>query len=621
MANSSQLSDSSTSASPPAEAKRLLLTMGPCGVRGCQCTFGESISTLDYLCEAKCTRCSHPLSKHHSYAPPGSSGSGLPVARKTKPLTIKPYVNPRHYLINELILRLERYHLIRINGTPASGKTTTMKLMANELLKRYPDTPLYVLSGWPERQVRAAGGWVRYFQEQLNICTSGDELEAYPSFILLDEAQESYWDTDLWVQLFKSIEKTVSVHFVLFTSYGSGMIHGGGGQNLPTQTPMNFQLYQQISLRPEEGIYHHSGRKEVGLLLNEDEAYQVLDQCVPSNISNGADILTKELKRGLYLASGGHAGLLVSLVDALEQLPELYTLIQKCQPLDWVTASQSLFSDDQRLFQILRYLPFARGLPRQKTVQQHAFASVFKNAVSHNGTLQSSYINDPDQQRALDDIWKQGWLHAETVPRDDTLYVFPSQIHRWYCQCLFSPVHSEKELTYSSPLEMAIDAIRKFDPCQLSGRLRTLNGDSIPIEDQYQKEFYRCLFPLLLEYQIKMAPEYLIKTGVRSGRIDFLIEQKKWGLELLRNSDRIRQHMQRFEEDGPYFTMIKKRLIEDYVVLNFTRNVPQKAYPEYRGHLYHVVFTNDFRNVRIIDASDLTEVNTLVLVENPHFLR
>ncbi|PYI23954.1 hypothetical protein BO99DRAFT_418681 [Aspergillus violaceofuscus CBS 115571] len=593
MANSSQLSDSSTSASPPAEAKRLLLTMGPCRVRGCQCTFGESISTLDYLCEAKCTRCSHPLSKHQSYG---------------QLLSTVPYVNLRHDLINELILRLERYHLIRINGTPASGKTTTMKLMANELLKRYPDTPLYILSGWPERQVRAAGGWVRYFQQQLNICISGDELEAFPSFILLDEAQESYWDTDLWVQLFKSIEKTVSVHFVLFTCYGSGMVHGGGGQNLPTQTPMNFQLYQQISLRPEEGIYHHSGRKEVGLLLNEDEAYQVLDQYVPSNISNGADILTKELKRGLYLASGGHVGLLVSLVDALEQLSELYTLIQKCQPLDWVTASQSLFSDDQRLFQIIRYLPFARGLPRQESVQQHAFASVFKNAVSHNGNLQSSYINHPDQQRALDDIWKQGWLHAETVPRD-TLY------------CLFSPVHSEKELTYSSPLAMAIDAIRKFDPCQLSGRLRTLNGDSVPIEDQYQKEFYRCLFPLLLEYQIKMAPEYLIKTGVRSGRIDFLIEQKKWGLELLRNSDRIRQYMQRFEEDGQYFTMIKKRLIEDYVVLNFTRNAPQKGYPEYRGHLYHVVFTNDFRIVRIIDASDLTEVSPLVLVENPHFLR
>ncbi|OJJ94765.1 hypothetical protein ASPACDRAFT_64920 [Aspergillus aculeatus ATCC 16872] len=588
MANSSQLSDSTISASVSADTKTLLLIMGPCGVRGCECTSGESVSNSNYWCETKCTRCTHPLSKHNSYGDPGSSGSGILSARKTKPLMIKPYVHPRHDLIDELIRRLERYHLIRINGTPASGKTTTMKLLANELLERYPDTPLYVLSGWPERQVRAAGGWIRYFKEHLNV--RGDELEAYPCFILLDEAQESYWDTDLWAQLFKSIEKTVSVHFVLFTCYGAGMTHGGGGQTLPTPTPINFQLHQQVSLRPEEGIYNHPGRKQVGLLLSENEAYNVLDQYVPSNISNGADILTKELKCGLYLASGGHAGLLVSLVDALEQVPELYTLIQRSQPLDWVTASRSLFSDDQRLFQIIQYLPFARGLPRQEYLQQHAFASVFKNAVAHNGTLQSSYLKNLVQQRALEDIWKQGWLHAETVQRD-TLYVFPSQIHRWYCQCLFSRVNSEKELNYSSPLEMAIDAIRKFDPCQLSSRLRTLEGDPIPIEDQYQKEFYRCLFPLLLEYQIKMAPEYLIKTGVRSGRIDFLIEQKRWGLELLRNGDRVKQHMQRFKKD------------------------------EYRGHLYHVVFSGDFRIVRIIDASDLSEVITLVLVENPHFLR
>ncbi|RAH75635.1 uncharacterized protein BO66DRAFT_445672 [Aspergillus aculeatinus CBS 121060] len=599
MANSSKLSDSTTSASVSAETKTLLLIMGPCGVRGCECTSGESVSNSDHWCETKCTRCSHPLSEHNSYV-------------------IKPYVSPRHDLINELIRRLERYHLIRVNGTPASGKTTTMKLLANELLERYPDTPLYVLSGWPERQVSAAGGWIRYFEKQLNV--RGDELEAYPCFILFDEAQESYWDTDLWAQLFKSIEKTVSVHFVLFTCYGAGMTHGGGGQTLPTPTPINFQLHQQVSLRPEEGIYHHPGRKQVGLLLSENEAYNVLDQYVPSNISNGADILTEGLKRGLYLASGGHAGLLVSLVDALEQVPELYALIQKCQPLDWVTASHSLFRDDQRLFQIIQYLPFARGLPRQEYLQQHAFASVFKNAVAHNGTLQSSYLKNPDQQRALEDIWKQGWLHAETVQRD-TLYVFPSQIHRWYCQCLFSQVNSEKELIYSSPLEMAIDAIRKFDPCQLSSRLRTLEGDPIPIEDQYQKEFYRCLFPLLLEYQIKMAPEYLIKSGVRSGRIDFLIEQKRWGLELLRNSNRVRQHMQRFKKDGQYFTMLNRKLIQDYVVLNFTRKMPQKSYAEYRGHLYHVVFSEDFRIVRIIDASDLSEVTTLVLVENPHFLR
>lgn len=121
---------------------------------------------------------------------------------------------------------------------------------------------------------------------------------------------------------------------------------------------------------------------------------------------------------------------------------------------------------------------------------------------------------------------------------------------------------------------MATEAIRHFDPHQLSKTARTL-------KDQYQKEFYRCLFPLLLEYQIAMSPEYLIKktAGLQSGRIDFLVEQKKWGLELMRDGDRITQHMRRFGKDGPYFAMIRDELMDDYIVLNFTQIRPRRKHP------------------------------------------
>ncbi|OJJ96249.1 hypothetical protein ASPACDRAFT_47019 [Aspergillus aculeatus ATCC 16872] len=154
---------------------------------------------------------------------------------------------------------------------------------------------------------------------------------------------------------------------------------------------------------------------------------------------------------------------------------------------------------------------------------------------------------------------------------------------------------------------MAVDAIRRFHPDQLS------DIPDLPIEDQYQQEFYRCLFPLLIERHITVAPEYLIKTGIRSGRIDFLVPQKQWGVELLRSGDRIQQHMQRFKTKGPYFPLLREKLIQEYIVLNFTRTPPRKSYPAYRGHLYHIVFSEDFRSVRVVDASDLSEVIAFVL--------
>ncbi|RAH63999.1 uncharacterized protein BO66DRAFT_406762 [Aspergillus aculeatinus CBS 121060] len=500
----------------------------------------------------------------------------------------------RPQFIDELIARLDRYHLIRVNGTPASGKTSMTRVLANELLARYPQTPVYLLCGWEWDDVRFAGGWALYLQQQLG--THGHRLITHPGFLLLDEAQQTYWDTQLWTDLFKSITGSSAVKVVLFTCYGSAGSEPGWAtttmRELPGKTPMVFKPHQQISLRPEESEETAPRWKPVGLLLDETEAHEILDRYVPIVISNGADILTKELKHGLFLVSGGHAGLLVSLADALELIPEIYALIRKRQPLDWTT--------------------------------QSAYSSFFKNAVMYDGTLESSYAGSPDQQRALQAIWKEGWLHAEIV-LGETRYVFPTQIHRWlaksigsrYCQCLFFRDDAPaKEMAYRSPLEMATEAIRQFDPHQLSKTARTL-------EDQYQKEFYRCLFPLLLEYQIAMLPEYLIKktAGLRSGRIDFLVEQKKWGLELMCDGDRITQYMRRFEKDGPYFAMIRDELMEDYIVLNFTQTRPRRKYPGYRGHLYHVVFSEDCRNVQVLDASDLSEVVAFVLVEKADLFR
>jgi len=37
---------------------------------------------------------------------------------------------------------------------------------------------------------------------------------------------------------------------------------------------------------------------------------------------------------------------------------------------------------------------------------------------------------------------------------------------------------------------------------------------------------------------------------------------------------------------------------------------------EYRGHLYHVVFSQNYREVEVLDASDLGVVKCFVLMEN-----
>ena len=76
-----------------------------------------------------------------------------------------------------------------------------------------------------------------------------------------------------------------------------------------------------------------------------------------------------------------------------------------------------------------------------------------------------------------------------------------------------------------------------------------------------------------------MSPEFVIKTGTKGVTIDFLVAQKKWGIELLRDRDRLLQHMQRFERNGQYFSMIEQAKMEEYIVLDFTNKLPQKSHP------------------------------------------
>ncbi|KAF7586255.1 hypothetical protein BBP40_009192 [Aspergillus hancockii] len=194
-----------------------------------------------------------------------------------------------------------------------------------------------------------------------------------------------------------------------------------------------------------------------------------------------------------------------------------------------------------------------------------------------------------------------------------TLYLQAKSTSR-YCQCLFSEERPDIQLDYDTPLQLALDAIKHFQPCQLADAPHSLAGNSLSLEDEYLEEFYCCLFPLP-DGHVAMSPESVIKTGPKGGTIDFLVAQKKRGLELLRDRDWLQQHIERFEPNRQYFTMIKEGKMDQYIVLDFANKLPQKARPGFKGRLYHVAFSENYRKVGVIDASDLSEVDSFVLME------
>lgn len=63
-----------------------------------------------------------------------------------------------------------------------------------------------------------------------------------------------------------------------------------------------------------------------------------------------------------------------------------------------------------------------------------------------------------------------------------------------------------------------------------------------PVEASYQDEFYRSL-QQALGFSAKVTSEW---TGDKDNRIDFRIEDPRWGIELLRDGNRLGEHCDRF---------------------------------------------------------------------------
>lgn len=103
--------------------------------------------------------------------------------------------------------------------------------------------------------------------------------------LIIDEAQLSYWDYELWLQGFKPIASNTPYMIILFASYG-----GAGPNLLSGTTPFKVQEGQLVGLA-------HGPSSSVGLLLTREETEGVVNH--PYD---------KSLLDYVYHLTSGHVG-------------------------------------------------------------------------------------------------------------------------------------------------------------------------------------------------------------------------------------------------------------------------------------------------------------------------
>jgi len=266
---------------------------------------------------------------------------------------------------------------------------------------------------------------------------------------------------------------------------------------------------------------------------------------------------------------------------------------------------------------------FARGLPSTTEIQDLQIARTFQKLLVEKSISASDVDVD-----ALAKCFQEGWVHSDVV-NDQERYVLPSPLHASYLEWKLLP--TKDTCPYTTLQELSIAVIQKFSPARL--RAPCCFGPAFghrPNEARYQDEFYRALFEATNGATVA-SPEYSSPL-TSSGRIDFFIPSKKWGIEILRDGKALVQHYARFDATGPYGRWLSGGEMAHYIILDFRTKLPQKRHACKNmsllrivssfspidlafQNMLHVVFKEDFSTVSIYNGT-LEELVSFALMEN-----
>ena len=274
-----------------------------------------------------------------------------------------------------------------------------------------------------------------------------------------------------------------------------------------------------------------------------------------------------------------------------------------------------IYYEEFSLEYIMRNLAgaFTRSLPNNTGLSDRPDVSeVFRRL------LVSGRVKEGTDNAAIRYCHRKGWIYAEEAPKPGfQSYTITSPLHHaalsWRLQA------TDDLPQFESPYALTLQVLAEFKPLRMKLSIHRVDSVStvLPPEAQYQDEYYRSLLAVTCG-NVRISPEFASARKAKvAGRIDFLIPDVKWGIEITREGDHLENHAARFKADGAYSKWLKDGDMTDYVLLDCRTTIPETSHsgtiPQYLEiayanlfssdipNLYHVVFNEQYTEVRVFN--------------------
>ncbi|OGM44053.1 hypothetical protein ABOM_007799 [Aspergillus bombycis] len=589
--------------SPPSDIKHTstarTLAAGPCTATcksgklkiPCPCTQGIFTVTPGSPLEGTCEDCDHLLSLHRSFGSKSSPTDILASAGNSdhtrqrvmhRLTTSDPTRCLRRDTVSKLAAAVDDKDVIHVRGTPASGKT-----VLSELLRDYyheQKRKVFLLKTWkPLDSCEGGDPWTQFaslLQERYRTSSATDFFDK-GTVIIVDEAQGSYQDISFWNTIIKERRdgRGAMIKICLFCSYGSPRT--GVDADHVYYTPATFGPAQRITLTPQPEKYS----PKLGLFYTPDEFHEAVGD-------------------GLLIRAHKWASRRVkSLVDFL-QSEHRHDL--KHGRIGTITKDHVLddLKDDAQVFEYVRNTGVSRSFPTGTHLTHEASETLSKIL------LEGNMLWD-DNDVGLRKCYERGWV--QRMPWGDMevhdVAVLPSRLHEKWLEYIIGKKARPLPARFNKLDELCLEVLSKFSTMNLrhavQGKKISTAAKYRPLEAQYQDEFYRS-FSLVAGRGVPICSEWS-RTG--DGRVDFYIPGKQWAIELLRDHDRVNEHISRFKEGGKYHPWLKENEVEHWIIIDCASSPLTAAYSEPR--LWTAVFANGYSQMKVYDYENrlLTDIH------------
>ncbi|KAJ7743082.1 hypothetical protein B0H16DRAFT_1012280 [Mycena metata] len=490
-------------------------------------------------------------------------GSGIQLKR----IALNGQV-PRDHLVKFLYTATptSRARLFFVRGTPGSGKTTLCSLLYNHIISQ--GVLATIFSIWTQKDIP----FHTNLRQRLSVartkgCETNDLSFDKPHWLLFDEGQTTFWDSNLWGSLLKDIPQNVYV--VVFALFGSKWELAGAPDVVGH--PNSIANDQRLDLRPTNNGYPpNTFIPGLYFLRNEFAHYISQRPDLPLLEPNFAD--------WIFAASVGHIGVIHSVLEEITRVskvtPERLTKLS----LDGFLKEYN--SPEAASSACAEGSAFSRGLPDDSQLEYPGNAGAV--AVLRDLLHGPPCILHPAQSTDATQAHRLGWITLEEDDASNVIVDFPSPLHRSRVSYLLM---GSKTPTAAVEAMSLFQFVCKVVECFSSNT--SAAGPSIP-ETQWRHEMYRAAYKVTEGQGLWLSPEFGTEE---SGRIDLMIlGTKRWAIQILREGDSTEAHLEQFAPGGAYHHWMVQGTVKEYVFLDFKWSAAAGRKPFPNQPLFYVSF-------------------------------